>query len=222
MRIDTSQTIAGQSALKIRQLLRRTRLSRLDINIVSRELGISIDKAHRVITGLENTRLIEKDTSVGRNGKENVCWKHTIKGNALAMATAARPVRRKTAERALSKLLERVAAVNENNEVAYRVTRVVAFGSYLTQATEINDVDLLVDLEPRSKNPEEQEILERAVKDRAIKNGRRFANFVDELCWPQNEVRLMLKNRSRTLSLHFEDHKLVDKIDHRVVFECSG
>ena len=219
MRIDPSKMIAGQPALEIRRLLRRTRLAWLNIDTVCRELGVSTHEAQRVITGMENAGLIEKEKSVGLDGKDYLFWENTIRGNALAMATTARPVKRKTAEKALTQFLGRVSAINENDEVAYRVTRVVVFGSYLTQASEINDVDLLVDLKPRNTNRKEQEILERATRARAINNGRQFADIVDELYWPLYEVRLLLKNRSRTLSLHYEDHALVKQLDHRVVFE---
>jgi ribosomal protein S19E (S16A) len=48
----------------------------------------------------------------------------TQAGDSLAVATAARPVSRKTAERALAQFLERVARVNDDPYFLARVTRV--------------------------------------------------------------------------------------------------
>ena len=214
--------IAGRPALEIRRLLRRTHGAWIDAQTVRVELGISPQEAETVIGRLEKAELVAKKIATGLDDKQRPFWKNTIKGNALAMATNARPVKRTTADRALAQFLDRVATVNATGDLAYRVTRVVVFGSYLTQAHELNDVDLLVDLIPRSPNPREQELLEESVRARAVKSGRRFGNIVEELAWPQTEVRLFLKNRSRTLSLHYEDHALVERTERRVIFEDRG
>src|SRR6266498_774882 len=52
----------------------------------------------------------------------------TAKGGALAMATAASPLRRETASRLIAGLIERTRALNADERWAYRVGMVVVFG----------------------------------------------------------------------------------------------
>lgn len=200
-------------------MLRRTANSSCDVHTVRDELGVSSRNAKTVIEELEARRLLVKRIATGIDCRQRPFWENTIKGNALAMATTAPPVKRATADRALAQFLDRVATVNGGGGFAYRVKRVTVFGSYLTQGNELNDVDLLIDMVPCKTNAKEQEILEESIRARAVKSGRRFSIFIDELAWPHTEVCRFLKNRSRTLSLHYTDHALVEKTEHRVVFE---
>ena len=49
--------------------------------------------------------------------------------SVLAMAKAAPPLRRKTADRLITEVINRACAVNGNESWAYRVGRLVVFGS---------------------------------------------------------------------------------------------
>jgi len=218
MRIDPSTTIAGRPALDIRRLLRRTIERYFDVDTVRNELAATVTDAEAVLSELEKAGLIKKEIEE-YPGREPPFWKNSIEGNAVAMATAARPVTRATAERVLAEFLDRVATVNGSNHLAYRIQRVTVFGSYLSEADRLNDVDLLVDLVPRHADREKQNSFEERIRRDAAANGRRFNNFVDQLAWPRNEVDLFLKKRSRTLSLHYADHAIVAQTEHRVVFE---
>jgi hypothetical protein len=39
------------------------------------------------------------------------------------------------------------------------------------------------------------------------------------MSWPHDEICLFLKNRSRSLSLHYTDDKFVEGTPHQVIFE---
>jgi hypothetical protein len=104
--------IAGRPALEMRRLLRRTSNSRCDVRTVRDELGVSSLNAKTIIAGLEDAQLLVKRIATGIDCRQRSYWENTIKGNALAMATAARPVKRATADRALAQFLDRVATVN--------------------------------------------------------------------------------------------------------------
>ena len=52
----------------------------------------------------------------------------STKGSALAMATAAAPLRRETAERLIAAVVERAHAINADNKWAYRIGLLVLFG----------------------------------------------------------------------------------------------
>ena len=112
-------------------------------------------------------------------------------------------------------------SLNANDECAYRVTKVVLFGSYLTNKTRLGDVDLAIRLEsrPQYRSQWPETLLARA--EEAAKRGRRFSTFVDRLGWAQQEAKRFLKARSRSLSLHDLDKEesLFSRIPHRVIFE---
>jgi hypothetical protein len=74
-------------------------------------------------------------------------WSVTQTGRTFSAATAAQPVIRATAERALAQFLDRVAQVNENPYFLATVTRVILFGSILKpEVARLSDVDLAVEL----------------------------------------------------------------------------
>jgi predicted nucleotidyltransferase len=79
-----------------------------------------------------------------------------MKGSALAMATAAPPLRRETAERLITQLVERARAVNKDDRWAYRVGRLVVFGSYVRGAERPNDVDVGCETLPRWSGERQQ------------------------------------------------------------------
>lgn len=57
----------------------------------------------------------------------------TPAGCQFALASAARPMKRATAEKALRDFLARVQEINQNPHYLYRVDMLVVFGSYLRQ-----------------------------------------------------------------------------------------
>ena len=52
----------------------------------------------------------------------------------------------------------------------------------------------------------------------AEKKGKKFSSFIDRLEWPEHEVRLFLKSRSRTLSIHSIHDEILNRVEYRVVF----
>lgn len=93
------------------------------------------------------TQLREPRVVFGRGDRSAGPWYElTDEGTRFAQASAAAPLRRATAERKLREFIARVEQVNQSDEYAYRVTRVVLFGSCLTDAERVNDIDLAVEL----------------------------------------------------------------------------
>jgi hypothetical protein len=80
-------------------------------------------------------------------------WHLTLKGSALANARARKPITRKTAERLIEEFLARVREVNAG-DYAYRVRRVIVFGSFLSDSADLGDVDLSIELEDRYADPD--------------------------------------------------------------------
>ena|ERR1017187_1783547 len=125
MRITADQTIADYPAVRVRQLMRETAHASVTLRHVRQVLRCSDSGAASVLNRLEKDGLIESVS--GR-------LEPSTKGRALAMATAARPLRRTTATRLVADLIERARAVNSDDRWAYRVWMVAVFGSYVRGA----------------------------------------------------------------------------------------
>jgi hypothetical protein len=199
MRIDTEQMIAGHASLRVRRLLQRGAADDWGVDLVEEVLGVTPEEAVDTLAQLATLGFI-RPAGVGVYGKQE--WSNTVKGNALANATAARPIRRPTAERALREFLGRVSEVNGSPDYLYAVSYVVVFGSFLSDRLTLNDVDLALELVAKETDPEVRSRLREERVAAAMRAGRRFADYRQEVRWPRTEVWLRLKSRSRTLSLH--------------------
>ncbi|MEQ8567257.1 MAG: hypothetical protein RMA76_20245 [Deltaproteobacteria bacterium] len=123
-------------------------------------------------------------------------------GNRLAASRLSKRLMRSTAERLLAEFLERLHAMNANDEFAYRVDKLVVFGSYLTDSPTLGDIDLGFDLEPRRADKDEHKAFCNARSMAAQEAGRHFPAFLDWLEWPRVEVCRALRASRRHLSFH--------------------
>jgi len=182
------------------------------------KLKISHKKAANLIKALELKRYIEH-TRVFERQK---LWRKTLQGSTFSLSSAAKPVTRKTADRIFSEFMNRVKRVNDDRNFLIKVKKVVVFGSYLTEAPKVNDIDVAVELawkedHPKVFNKDKAKLaLDLALK--AENRGRSFGTFVDRLFWPEQQVKSFLKSRSRTLSLHPIQDQILDQVEHKVVF----
>ena len=135
------------------------------------------------------------------------------------MAKAGKPVTRASADEVLREFVDRVRIVNGRQELAHSVESAVVFGSYLSDAKRLNDLDIAVELKQKRPDDATYESLRQASLDRAYASGRRFRNVVEEVGWPQLEVLYILKNRSRTISLcEWESLFQMEALRYCVVF----
>lgn len=221
MRIDPKAEICGFPALEIRRFLRATRRCSINASAARKILDISQKQAGELLVRLQQQGLVERKVATTVTGETEVSWMNSIAGNAMSMATAATPIKRSSAERIIRQFLDRVRTVNASDHLAMKVARVTVFGSYLSNSKTLNDIDLLVHLVARMIDQDAQSKLEHERRLSAVANGRRFGNITDEIGWPDVEVMLMLKNRQRSLSLHYSqrDHEFVAGLPHKVIFQ---
>jgi hypothetical protein len=197
MRLNRGDQIAGLDGLRLRDYFRRYG-ENITGRTLGREFSLTKRQAQEVLEALLKLKMI--CPSELQHDKKMMQYETTIQGNALGMAKAGKPVKRESAENTLAELVERVKAVNERQELAYRVESLVVFGSYLSDAERLNDLDVAVELKPRSDDEGMWRRLCQASRDRAYAAGRQFRNVVEHVGWPQHEVVAILKNRSRTIS----------------------
>lgn len=199
MRIEKGQLIGALPAIDVRRFMQRRRdwvFARESLNDFFPD--ISDEKLQRTWTVLLEERYLEF-----REERDGRPWYElTPKGNALAQASAAKPISRKTAEKGLQEFMARVEQVNQSAEYAFKVGRVALFGSFLSDAAEVNDIDLAIELEGRQSDTQavRDHMLQRA--DLARANGRVFRSVVQQLLWSRHEIHLLLRAKSRVFSLH--------------------
>lgn len=213
MRIDPNGEIAGQPAIRVRDLFRY--VSHLDCwseETVAARLEVSVKVARGVVAELAKIGYIER-----KEFDRMRCWSTTLMGNGLGLATAAKPINRDTAQRIIKEFLERCRKINDDPYYLYKVTKVVVFGSFLSDVMHVNDVDLGIELEPKERESDKHMALCGERSRIARTSGRSFSNIVEDLFWPQREVILFLKARSRAISLHHED-PILAQVKTRVLF----
>ena len=138
------------------------------------------------------------------------------------MATAAKPIRRSTADRLVNEFLSRVEKVNGEPSFLYEVRKATIFGSYLTDAEELGDVDIAVELASKIADKHERQRQEDAKIHEARAQGRSFSNMVAELFWPYVEVMRFLRARSGYLSLHAPDDGVLEIVPvRRVIYDVA-
>ena len=215
MHIDSNEKIAEIPILKVRKLLRHVdNEMEWGKNFVVSLLEISPKKANTLLQELERKGYIKPSRILDRQQ----LWRKTLKGSTLGLASAAKPVNRKTADRIFSEFIDSVKRVNTDSYFLYKVNKVIVFGSYLTHAQKLNDLDIAAELTAKEKNLKLRVELFQQRSLEAERDGRNFDTFIDRLCWPETEVKLFLKSRSRTISLHSISDQIIDRVDHKIVF----
>ena len=217
MRIHPDALVAGFPAKRIRELLRQSD-EFLSCHAATKILGLDGNKARHLLDRLAQEGFIERNTDVPASQTEQY-WKRTLKGNALCKALFSKPVSRRTAEKKLSEFMNRVYQVNAEGRFLYTVRRVFLFGSFLTEAAFVGDLDLAVELE--RKEVDGQKYVEMALSRarEAAGNGRHFSSFVEMICFAEQEVKRFLKARSRIIQLTDSHDGILKMAEYRVIYE---
>jgi predicted nucleotidyltransferase len=216
MHINPGDTISGIRVIKLRDFLRKSGQSvKWREEYISSSLHLHGKQTLELLAELENRGYIEKDEFY--DGQQY--WHNTIRGNALGGASAAKPYKRTTAEKALGEFMGRVQKVNSDPYYLYKVTRVVVFGSYLTGAPEVSDVDLALDITPKEKDLaiRSRQLAKR--REDAEKSGKRFNNIAEWAGAAELEIWSFLKSRSRIISLHLASGELQDLVGGKMIFD---
>lgn len=128
------------------------------------------------------------------------------------------PIKRATADRYVSELLQRVEKVNDDPDLLFWVDEVVVFGSYLTKSATLGDVDLAVMYTRRvGRNEWSDRSKERVEMARA--NGHSVSG-IEGLGWPQTEIELRLRKGVRALHIHDlrAEQSFIETIPHQSIY----
>jgi len=207
MRIEKGQMIAGLPAREIRRFMRSAAGCIIRTPIVMEILRLTSDDARQLLGKLEEEGWVTAKLDY---------WEATEKGHALAMATAARSLQRRTAERLVAEVVGRAQVINQDSCLAYKVELLAVFGSTVTGVERPNDVDVACKLAPRHEGAQQGRL-----EDERRSNKGAFRNTVEWAAWPKLEVLKKLKARSRGLSIQELGDYNLGKFDHRVVFSAE-
>jgi hypothetical protein len=214
MRITKEEVVAGHSALLVRGFLRRFERGFFMLSAAESFMQLRSRQAAMFINDLVALQLIEP-TMPFRN---KAAFQVAIRGHAFANATAAKPISRRTAERVLREFMDRMNAVNASTEYAFKIKSAVLFGSMLSCAGRLGDVDVAIDLQRRSSDPAEFRQQCNRRRHLAEEQGRAFSTAIDWATWPEKEVVLQLKSRFRRLSLYgFEQLVEIENLHYRIL-----
>jgi predicted nucleotidyltransferase len=213
--VDPTTSICGVPALRVRDSLRDVAHMQLSAVYFADRLKIPPRKAERLVVVLVEQGLLQVASSLAEGDR---WYELTLNGSTFALASGARPIARATAEKRISEFLQRVKRVNTDDYYLYAVEKVIAFGSYLSDADRLNDIDLAVELRPKFGDRTIQKLKENVRVRTARESGKRFHNLVERLHWPQAEVFRYLKSRSRSISLHQADDPILTRAASKQVF----
>jgi len=140
------------------------------------------------------------------------------KGRQFGLATAALPISRQNADQLLSDLIERAKKINANDDLVYYVGCLRVFGSFLSGKETLGDLDIGFKLVQKYEGDEFKKHKQARIEF-AIDTGRHFNNYVEQLCWPRDEIIKTLKARKRSLSLHdLESDDVFSKTVSKIVY----
>lgn len=213
MRINPKDKIAGVPILEVRRLCRH-QSNEWSCETIGAILKISRLRTIKLISELLAYGYIEESREI----EGRMLWRKTLNGHSLAHATAAKPLRRETADRLMGELLSRVKSVNAQKRFLLKVTKVVVFGSYLTDVARLGDIDVAVALDFKHENSEILRAQWQRKLRQADRSGIRFANAVERMLWPEIEIRKFLKARSRAISLHDIEDGIFSTARYREIF----
>ncbi len=211
--------IAGIPALTVRNALRSARSHEAFTHrFFAEECRISERKSKALVEELLQNNFLELVARPRWEPRSRAQWyKTTEEGFRLSNATALHRMPRLKAERMLASFLRRVEEVNADRNYIYSVSTVIVSGSYARRENTLGDLDIFYGLEPRFSQSDRERVRQERINV-AFEGGRRFSNIVDELYWPEHEIGLHLKARTRGLSLHSLEEFFKMKKDERFAY----
>ena len=179
------------------------------------EFSLSPVAAKEKLNELAEAGYVEFESTLP-DGRELFC--RTTKGNALAKAKFVTPISRAKAEALLQGVIERVAEINSSSAFIHFVDRVSVFGSYLSEALELGDIDLIVEDSFKSELGDRWEVTE----EHARRSGRRFRNWLDAGMYPRLQIEMKIRDRSPYLDIQSADQIELLGLKPLTIFERSA
>jgi len=198
--LSTVTAVAGETAIRIREILLRAHGAFRE-DWLSDRFRYSPDRAEDLGRELEKAGYVQRDKEREAQYKSPFPWYSiTSAGRKVMRASAAKRIKRESAEKVLSEFMGRVHLANTDPKDLSSVSSVVVFGSYIEQIERLGDIDVAVNLQSRIELDKKHKWVE-VFQKHALESGRTFSGFEAVIDWPRQEVLLMLKARKRSISI---------------------
>jgi hypothetical protein len=229
MRVDWSQSLEGVTVLQLRNILRRLSFVDTEFGATFIAEGLTRQKlasgrqakavSLKILAGLVTSGLAEP-ISNSRN------FVLTDTGASLRAARATKRISRTRAERAVAKLVERAKAVNADPLYLHDIAELAVYGSYITDAPDLGDIDVSVRLKARwtpqsgllREGTERELMVERFEAERPPPPS--FHKKAWWRSWPEAHLMRSLKTDSAMVIVYSHDLEEMG-CAHRIIFPVT-
>lgn len=176
-------------------------------------LGVAPSEVEPILADLLEAGFVEPDFEIEGDQR----FRLTIKGGALAAASALKPITRRRADELVEGIIQRAQEINADKGELYRIAHLWAFGSYVTNAETLGDVDIAVELERKDEEWPPIPDGEYAYAE-STKPPRSHRGPFGALAWPQEAVLRRLKAKRNHISLHPHTDQVLVSAEKRQIF----
>lgn len=127
-------------------------------------------------------------------------YEETRAGSQLRVMKFIRRITRAEAEQIVESMLERVEKINADHDLLYYVHEIWAFGSYVTDAADLGDIDLVLRLKRKHNGSDHSSAVENRIKALGLRSlTNQYAH--KKSGYFENEVVRLVGGRNRHISL---------------------
>jgi predicted nucleotidyltransferase/predicted transcriptional regulator len=219
MRIRKNENINDIPLIKIRNYFQKIQLIGISKADIRKYFSLDVKSMNCLIKELQKNDLIEN----ALDKKGVIEYQLTTKGQSLCVARSVPPLNKAKADKFFNEFMQRVEDVNNNDYYLFKVEKVLLFGSYLNpNNADFGDIDVAIELKRKIDNFDEYNKIRVERVQEMKQNGKQFSNYGEELFYPENEVKLMLKNQCRYISLHSTDEKVLEIENFKQVYPINS
>ena len=190
MRLKSNDLIFGIEAKKLRDMFKNCPYDTLSKVHFREELKISKKKSDEILDEMVKEGYFSKT-----DYKDEL--KFLIKGNAIRNAKFVKPITKKVAQKYVEELIERAKKMNDDEYYIMYVDEIYAFGSFITDSPDCQDIDLYISLKRKEHISEEEA---RKLSYKRVPNGK---NILEQVAWASLiEPNKFLKSKNKYLSFH--------------------
>jgi hypothetical protein len=202
-RLNSKELLVGIPVLKVRDTLLRCGGS------FRADWLTDIGLPSKLCVELLTRGYIEKSVDAQHKDDSGFDWFDlTDAGKRFARASGASRIKLSTAAKTVESLKQRIDTINASDEYMLKISESVIFGSYAIQADTVGDIDFAFRTERKVDIFGDGNEWNKAAREDFYLCERTAKSFLDILFWPDTKVKLFLKNRQRSISLHDMDEFL--------------
>jgi hypothetical protein len=214
MKIDWNETICGLRMIELRNLTRKM-FDEKNIAFIAAKSGLSEPACQWLVR-----------TMIERGWWQQIepgFYRATVTGNAMAMSKKLPPLTRASAEALLERVISTAHEINADPDMAYDITYLAVFGSYLGDTPTLNDLDIAYVATGRwgGGGEDRREIFERMIERQNNAYPQAWSGTLPSYLWAGIAVRKRLKVTNR-VSVH--DREEIDALGwpQRVLIDVNA